>query len=1595
MTHRLSPETIERLDRSRRELLDLGLRNPLINHRRRAKQVPIVDERSAEIFRILVVDERSMTFDPVPEETIRRLNGEPSGDSPASPDWQVLLTQPDEDPFNGVPAARHVDTRLQTALESAKLQSRLLSIHRDARTHIEERGVNILYLALGFLHWYESASAPEPRRAPLILVPVRLERSGVRGRFRLSFTGEEIGANLSLSEKLKAEFRTDLPPLPEVENLEVRVYFDAVRQAVRSLDRWEVRADEITLGFFSFGKFLMYRDLQLENWIEPETGSPRIGTAKGLEIADAVLGDGFRPETIPSADDVDLDEIVDPSESFLVKDADSSQMLAVLDVMSGRNLVFQGPPGTGKSQTITNIIAEAVGRGKKVLFVAEKMAALDVVKRRLDEVGLGDAVLELHSHTTRKTGVLRELSRTLAQGKPVAPEARYEFRELIRLRNELNAYSTAVNEPVGASGTSFIAALGHVLRNPLNDGMEPFDFEPMRHWSGTEYRDARRRVEILERHLEEAGPPSENPFHGSGLEEFLPSRKPLFERHLAEAADAVADLLSVADRLAGALSLSVPRTLAGIRTLHRAAVQAADAPLLDGIDLGSPGWAERAAETARVVEAGRRLTKLRRQYEDRLLEPAWDEDLFETRRVLAEAGHRWWRFLSADFRRARVRLRGLCREHAPKDSDEAVRMIDDILESQRLRQLLREAGPRVSALFGNRWRGENSNWNELQTVIRWMADLHRRLKAGELPEGLIAALRRDRDRDSLRALAVDLERKLESHAETARRVAEDLRLPGETSEACTDQPLETRRDRFILLKNQLERLGHWARYLRIVEELRDAGLDFVLQAVLEWSHPRGELLRLFDHSWFSGLVETAYTERPSLRNFDLREHEESVQAFSRLDRAVFEYNRARLIVRHWNDLPRLEDVGELRVLKREINKKRRIMPIRRLLTEAGRAVQAIKPVFMMSPMSIAAYTPPGSVHFDLVVFDEASQVRPVDAFGAIIRGDQTVVVGDSRQLPPTGFFDTLVGPDDGDDRENVGDLESILSLFLAKGAPERMLRWHYRSRHDSLIAVSNREFYDNRLLVFPSPGNNPVARGLRLHHLPDTVYHRGASRTNPLEAREVARAVMEHARNHPDLTLGVVAFSTAQRDAVELQLELLRREDPDSEPFFAEDRAEPFFVKNLENVQGDERDVIFISIGYGRTSEGYLAMHFGPLNRDGGERRLNVLITRARLAMDVFSNFTADDLDLERAGARGVAALKTFLKFAETGVLEHSQATGPMTESPFEKAVIEALRARGVGVASRVGTAGLFIDIGVSDPDHPGRYLLGIECDGAASHAIRFARDRDRLRQEVLEALGWRIHRIWSTAWYQDPDRELERTLAAIEDAGRGGSGPSPPSGCDAPRSTTVTSIRRELPIGCVSQTGSGQATRYRRSRRRIERHGVELHEMLPEDLLVHVLEVLDIEAPIHRDELARRIAEAAGLRRTGSRIRAAVERAVAVGANRHRLRLRGEFVWSDRRPAVTVRDRSNLDPASRKIDLVPPEEIDEALMGIVRRGFSLEPGEAVTATARALGFHRVTGRTAAVVRARLDDLLARGLLKRTVEGRVVSTAREELRVSA
>lgn len=1827
-----------KLERARMELLDLSARNRLLHVPRfskSAKTIDVVDEKSVEIFRLLVREGRAFTF----------LAGRPDRVGVTSEDDElededvdsaVALAQPlEEDKLDerGV-VARHADTKLQSRMTPKGLQQRLLDLYHDARTLEEEQGVNILFLALGSLNWVDPNKKENVRHAPLILVPVSLERGTAGERFRLRLRPEDLIANLSLEAYLDRVHSLKLPTFEGGDEFDPAAYFAAVAEAVTTKPDWIVAADNVVLGFFSFAKFLMYRDLDSENW-PPESRLTEHAMIRAL------LADGFEQREPLMSEDVPIDAHIQPADMLHIVDSDSSQTLAVHDVRRGRDLVIQGPPGTGKSQTIANVIASAVADGKTVLFVAEKMAALEVVKRRLDQAGVGDVCLELHSNKANKRGLLEELRRTWELGSPRGDFASGLTGKLTDARDLLNDHAARMHVRHMPSELTPFDVMGHLTRlRQLGQKPVDFELESPGSWSHDDVVQRRQMLHELAQRIDDIGLPEAHPWNGVRLELILPTTverlvplltglhhrihalrgelktvseclelpqppvrfeevrelvefaetlatapayskealaSPLWEQSLSalkelvrrgalyaqtgtdlsllllpDAIDANLDgletelesqpenlpasaydharqieallpaLQSEAQRLSAELGSAAPiDTLASIERLTTTAERVAVAPDASPDAFTAAVWDHGVEQAGDLAAAVAGLEQARELVGERLLDAAWSTDVAAARRALAtHTGV--LRHFNGEWRRANSLARSIVGD--PKiTAPELVQLLDTLIKGQAAVAKVREGDAFGKSAFGSEWRGERSQSAPMMALVEWMRTLRGlgaepRLIASRIEQRSTVGARAQRvrqllqqvsplvtglwldlgaaasslapeaasaERATLEAFAarvrqmvwsddllrrllfqvpasrtdrLDLIRRLgflqklgqqidryDAHAKTAfgdawagRRsdwaqlsigadwiaahpdlrllaarlpdrlgLAERIRLlasqatslPAELASlaetlqadastlfgvaSMAATKMEVVQARLATWLSNTEQLSKWVTYRERAGNARAAGLGQLVDRLVDGRLRTQEASPSFEMAYFESMLSELVSQDPAIGQFDGDLHTRQVQEFAELDRQRIKASSMEVVRAHHRRIPpRDGGVGPVGILRAEMARRRGHMPIRQLMQKSGPAVQALKPVMMMSPLSVAQFLTPGRLSFDLLVMDEASQIQPVDALGAIARCKQVVVVGDERQLPPTKFFAKMTGSQSGeedDDETPVADIESILGLFAARGLPQRMLRWHYRSRHQSLIAISNSQFYENKLFIVPSPYTKEAGMGLRFHHVPEGRFDSGGTGTNVIEARTVAEAIVRHAKANPELSLGVATFSVSQRRAIQDELETLRRLNPDTEEFFHAHPSEPFFVKNLENVQGDERDVIVISVGYARNTQGYMAMRFGPLGADGGERRLNVLISRAKRRCEVYASITDEDIDLARAKGKGVFAFKLFLHYARTGRLSMAQATAREMDSVFEEQVAEALQSRGYQVHPQVGIAGFFIDLAIADAERPGRYLLGIECDGASYHSARSARDRDRLRQAVLEDHGWIIHRIWSTDWFQRPVEQLERTVRAIE-AAKEQLKAQLEAALTPQRAVTVRVVtidRHDVTEIGLSEAGEGLAGQAYIEAEPARPGAYELHETPLGIMADLVAQVVRIESPVHVEEVVTRLRTAWGLQRAGARIEAAVSQGVQRALATGQIEREGAFLSISGVPAI-LRDRADTRSTGlRKPELIPPAEVAAGVERIVSENFGATVEEIVVAVSRRLGFKVTSAPLRKVVESVIDSLLQGGKLTR------------------
>jgi very-short-patch-repair endonuclease len=744
--------------------------------------------------------------------------------------------------------------------------------------------------------------------------------------------------------------------------------------------------------------------------------------------------------------------------------------------------------------------------------------------------------------------------------------------------------------------------------------------------------------------------------------------------------------------------------------------------------------------------------------------------------------------------------------------------------------------------------------------------------------------------------------------------------------------------------------------------------------------------------WLSEVVR----ERPPLLKFHAITHEQRVAEFQRLDKAILAENRATLIGqlrdRVQNSVQADPALSQMPLLQREIAKQRAHAPLRRTMRSSGDAIVAIKPCLMMSPLTVAQLLDGSKPTFDMVIFDEASQLPGEDAVGAIIRGKQLVVVGDPKQLPPTNFFAVTTGTVnaavDEDGQPLVEDAESILEEYMGAGVPMSRLKWHYRSAHESLIRFSNVEFYESDLYTFPSIDTGNTSRGLQFEFVNGVYEGKGL---NMIEARRVVDEVIEFAKQQlaaeaegaRSLSLGVGTFNMRQQLAIQDELELRRRNDPSVEAFFDRGRFEPFFVKNLENIQGDERDVIFISVTYAKGADGRLRYNFGPINGENGWRRLNVLTTRARQRMKVFSSMRGDEISAAGTTSRGAQLLREFLRFAERGVLESESASASAdTESPFEQEVYRELTNRGYRVTPQVGSAGYRIDLGVHDEELPGRFICGIECDGVAYHSCETARDRDRLRQEVLEARGWTIHRVWSTDWFKDRSGQIDRLIRLIEES----RSRARQEEAEDKRAREEVKRQRELEEAARQEEEKARAIAdaERQTKPYVRPTGAPYvmasgenqyagSDILfaPESQLAQAITtIVETEGPIHEADLLSRVAGMWGTR-AGARIAGRIRGAARTAEQSGLIRRRGDFFWN-RGGSCTVRSRGGTRIPG---DRIAPEEYETAVLQVLEGGHGFTEVQLVNEVRSVLGYSRTGAALEEGINNAIESLLFRKMI--------------------
>ena len=1398
-----------RIEAWKRKLLDLSLRNRLLNLPTRGRIIRLLAADVAGLEDALAEGSR-FAIAPRPDETT---------DGGETSDGAVRPKRSEEEVLELLEVGQANGT-LYSELDDETLDKRLTALRRESKTAEEEGGSSNLYLAVGLLKYFETEKSQKVRLAPIVLVPVQLVQRTARAGVELLIRHEDPRINVTLLRFLEDVHGVPVdgvdPPPDDGSGLDVPFIFQRFREEITAKRGWEV-LEEVRLGMFSFSKILIWRDL--DEYSEHLLESP---VARHLvETPQASFSDG-----IEFCDSGDLDRIVKSTETFVPMSADSSQMTAILAAAEGKSFVLIGPPGTGKSQTITNLITHCLATGKTVLFVSEKMAALEVVHRRLAQVGLEDRCLELHSGKANKKDVLARLEHSMnVVDAPVSTQRDQVANNLDGVRDCLSAYVEALHRG-RPSGESVFEVLSRLIGLGAGPTVELGWSEIAATHAQTLQRVQRTAQETRASAVGAVVGPT-HPLNGVGCAEFSPLWEEQAREALETALEALRRFQETAEIVrAGLLGEQALPAEHDHGALIKGMALLLDTPRLTPEVLVGNNWPTRRDAARDALEGAKQVRDERAHFESRYSRAVSDIDPKALLDELETAQSKWFlpRFFAVRAWSKRFAAT-TDPKHRVDPATARANLERMVLFQEHERQLEGRSGD-LRRLFADGWQGERSDVQALETGLAWADSLRNAAAAlattcGASEDELLARWSHFLPNEG--GLPADLKQSMEAFAaeretaSAAARAAAALVTPSDPEpwnmlvvERCLDI------GGHWLASWDRDRLRPWCRWQETRSQALDAGLAALVAAVESGLIEPGAFVETFERSYSEAWYKHTISADPVLRDFQSDSHERAIARFRHLDDRLLQATRESVrsrIADHQRPKATMLAGHQGSFLRRETRKQKRHRPIRTLFKEAGDLIRELRPCVLMSPLSVAQFLDPSLPRFDVVVFDEASQMPVWDAIGAIARGNQLIVVGDPKQLPPTSFFGRSVGSDDGGETE-VEDLESVLDECLASNLPEHPLSWHYRSRHESLIAFSNRHYYGGKLITFPAAVNEGL--GVSWRPVEDGVYDFGKSRTNRREADAVVAELVRRLRD-PELSkfsIGVVTLSQAQQSLVEDLLDQARREHPELERFFDSDAREPVFVKNLENVQGDERDVILFTVCYGPDLTGKVRMNFGPLNKEGGWRRLNVAISRARRELIVFSTLRADQIDLNRTRSNGVRDLRRFLEFAERGdaafAAELETDLTAEHDSPFEAEVCAELERRGWTVHRQVGCSGYRIDLAVVDPELPGRYLLGIECDGASYHSASSVRDRDKLRHELLRELGWALHRIWSTDWWENREREVDELLAALEAAeSRWAELPSMATAVEAktsavPNSTNDETQREIAPAAPVVDNPSG-----------------------------------------------------------------------------------------------------------------------------------------------------------------------------------------------
>jgi uncharacterized protein YoxC/very-short-patch-repair endonuclease len=1564
----LSRQT-EKMTYWQNRLIDMSLRNNLLNYRLYTQGIPLITSDLAKTEDLLAMGNK-VFIQPLPKELRNQVRD--------FKDQKVLM-------YSQILKEDMQNNRLRSTLSEANLEKELVKLYRKAKNTLEETGANSLFVALGFLKWFDPKSYSTERFAPILLMPVDLIRMSANKGYYIRGRDEEIQINISLIEYLRQKFEIDASQLFDIpkddHGVDVKKVLTTMRRLIMPMKQWDV-VEDASIGVFSFSKFVMWNDL-VHHTDELKKNKVVSGLIDGNYFAEV-----SKSMTEPLTTERDEEETI-----YMPLSSDSTQTEAVLATGEGNSFVLHGPPGSGKSQTITNMISHALALGKTVLFVAEKMAALSVVQSRLANIGLGRFCLEVYSNKGQKKDILAQLE-TSFENQYATKGTNWSAKadEIKKLKKELNSYVHDLHQNT-LLGQSIFQMID--IYSSLEKSQKEMDFDrnKVKEMDQDSFEKSKQLIENISIAGEVCGRVSDNPWITIKQSDYSLRLQDAVKALLTAITAKTTELLEMEPLMEKVGLVDCDRKHRWYKFINEIIPSLQSLPKLNFSILGEESINKVKVKVEDVINRGRQRDmdygKLLQRFDKSILKLDTTALLQDLR--LAE--NSW--FLKKVMGKGKV-TKELKKYLVSKDKIATTELEDLLTTVQRLQenqQVLDQNHDLMNKFFPTLWDDTKGSWDEIERGMDWVLFVRSTIKKVNDSSHYLVEVSQKLESNKQTLSDINVIAKMDSY----QKAYEEIRNGWETlqSELMVSEFHEPEQNDWVTymtgkvnrLLDSLPQLKDTCHLVRTLKEADSFGLENVTQPYLNGDISHQELLTTYLYGFYRIRIDEEITSSQTLSHFTKAEFENKLQQFDHLDDEISELTKLEVYVKLMERVPDLQSniiqSSEPGILVKAIKNKGRGIAIRQLFERIPNLLSKIKPCMLMSPLSVAQYLGPTFPKFDLVIFDEASQLPTSEAIGAMARGKDVIVVGDPKQLPPTSFFSAQ----QSEENFELQDLESVLDDCLSIRMPQKHLRWHYRSEHESLISFSNNHFYENKLITFPSV-DDQLSR-VSFKNV-GGIYDRGKTKQNKIEAEAVVDEIFSRL-NDPlkqQESIGVVTFSQVQQTLIEDMIDERLKSDPTLERFFTDEVVEPVFVKNLENVQGDERDVILFTVGYGPDETGQMTLNFGPLNRDGGWRRLNVAVSRAKKEMIIFASMEPDKINLSRTNSEGVHSLRAFMDFAKRGnepLLLGNRQTATKKHNTIISKIKMTLEENGYKVATNVGKSEFKVDLAIVDPKHDGKYLAAIQLDGPNYANRKITRDRNKLSDLILERLGWELIKIWSIEWWHNEAKQIETLVEKLREIEK-------KSISKGVQSVTLRHKRKEVTIyqkisSLVMAAGEvGEKDNYYEH---ISLADVDLNNELfytyqgMPIIRTQIERLVSEGAPISFSQLSRAIVSAWKFTRSGAKIEAIIQDVLSTMKVHVTKEEKGMFVWRDKEQydSYTEFRKQNID--RRALQDISTVEIANGVMEIMKTALRLPKSDLVREILKQLGYNRINSQAEGYVQEAIEFNKARGLVTEDNEGYV------------